>query len=249
MKLLISTFLLSITTVPSVPATFSGFNIHQTILDELASYGLGSNDINTVESASKSPYDFIIVGSGPGGSPVANRLSENPNWNVLLLEAGEPENLLVQVPGIASILQQTPYNWGYRSQPQTTACLGMKDRRCTCPRGKSLGGTSSINYMLYTRGNKLDYDEWAKDGNTGWSYKDVLPYFKKGEKFRVSGTVFFVFSLNIYHFPMVSSNLLYSQESNKKLTFHGVFKDIFLFFLSYFFLNYSIIIRSIIRCD
>lgn len=165
-----------------------GFKLDDTFLRELNSYGLVGNTIKTVKMPRHKEYDFIVVGSGPGGSSVANRLSENPDWTILLLEAGEPENIFVQIPLLSPLLQQTAYNWGYRSEPQTTACLGMKDRRCTFPRGKSLGGTSSLNFMIHTRGNKLDFDQWAKNGNTGWSYDDVLPYYIKSEKFRVKGT-------------------------------------------------------------
>ncbi|XP_043270259.1 glucose dehydrogenase [FAD, quinone]-like [Venturia canescens] len=204
-KLAISTLILSISTASSFPTLFesaksdlerpsklfdspkSGFSIDDTLLDEIKSYGLVGNDIRTVPWPVHSKYDFIVVGSGSGGSSVANRLSENSKWRILLIEAGIPENLIVQIPVTVSTLQQTPYNWGYRVQPQKKACLGMKDRRCTWPRGKSLGGTSSINYMIHNRGNKLDYDEWAEDGNEGWSYEDVLPYYRKSERFRVPG--------------------------------------------------------------
>ena len=166
----------------------------QTFLDLLKSYSLGSLDIRTLQTPAYSKYDFIVVGAGSGGSTVANRLSENPKWKVLLLEAGKPEGFLNQIPILVSNFQQTDYNWGYRVEPQQQACLGMKNRQCTWPRGKSLGGTSTINYMIHTRGNKLDYDYWAALGNYGWSYNDVLPYFRKSERFKVPGIFFIHYS-------------------------------------------------------
>lgn len=135
----------------------------------------------------KKKYDFIIVGAGSGGSAVANRLSEIGKWKILLLEAGKPEGLIQQVPVIAGYSQLSEYNWGYKVEPQANACLSMKNRRCPWPRGKSLGGTSTLNYMIHTRGSRQDYDKWAAMGNYGWSYQDVLPYFRKSEKFKVKG--------------------------------------------------------------
>ncbi|XP_017775601.1 PREDICTED: glucose dehydrogenase [FAD, quinone]-like [Nicrophorus vespilloides] len=126
-------------------------------------------------------YDFIVVGAGSGGSVVANRLSENWNWTVLLLEAGKDENLLTDVPLMAALQTSSSYNWGYKSEVMKSGCLGLIGKRCNIPRGKALGGTSVMNFMLYTRGNKLDYDEWESLGNKGWSYKDVFKYFLKSE--------------------------------------------------------------------
>ncbi|KFB37100.1 hypothetical protein ZHAS_00004325 [Anopheles sinensis] len=127
-------------------------------------------------------YDFVIVGASPSGCVLANRLSEVPEWNVLLIEAGEQENIFVQVPIFSAYLQSTSYNWGYLAEPQIYSCWGMKDQRCSYPRGKGLGGSTLINYMMYVRGNKYDYDQWAAAGNDGWSYDDVLPYFIRSEK-------------------------------------------------------------------
>ncbi|EAT44645.1 AAEL004013-PA [Aedes aegypti] len=127
-------------------------------------------------------YDFVIVGASPTGCVLANRLTENPEWKVLLLEAGERENMFVKVPVFAAYMQSTSYNWGYLAEPQNYSCWGMKDQRCAMPRGKGLGGSTLINYMMYVRGNRHDFDNWAAKGNPGWSYEDVLPYFKKSEK-------------------------------------------------------------------
>ncbi|XP_050318194.1 glucose dehydrogenase [FAD, quinone]-like isoform X2 [Bactrocera neohumeralis] len=134
-------------------------------------------DTQTFEEA----YDFIIIGAGSGGCVVANRLSEINNATVLLLEAGDQETFLSDVPLTAALTQMTRYNWGYKSDPTPNACQGLKGGVCNWPKGRGIGGTSLINFMLYTRGHRKDYDHWAALGNNGWSYKEVLPYFKKSE--------------------------------------------------------------------
>ncbi|XP_031363941.1 glucose dehydrogenase [FAD, quinone] isoform X2 [Apis dorsata] len=126
-------------------------------------------------------YDFIVVGGGSAGAVVANRLSEIPKWNVLLLEAGPDENEVTDVPSLAAYLQLTKIDWKYKTEPTGKACLAMKDGRCNWPRGKVLGGSSVLNYMLYVRGNKHDYDHWESMGNPGWGYDQALYYFKKSE--------------------------------------------------------------------
>uniref|UniRef100_A0A1A9VSI3 Glucose-methanol-choline oxidoreductase N-terminal domain-containing protein n=1 Tax=Glossina austeni TaxID=7395 RepID=A0A1A9VSI3_GLOAU len=132
-------------------------------------------------------YDFIIVGAGAAGCALANRLSENPQWQVYLLEAGGLESIIHQVPAMAGFLQGTHSNWGYRSEPQQFSCWGMYGNQCALPRGKILGGTSSINFMIYNRGNKHDFDRWSEAGGEGWSYREVLPYFLKSENARLKG--------------------------------------------------------------
>ncbi|KAJ3620550.1 hypothetical protein MTP99_004489 [Tenebrio molitor] len=126
-------------------------------------------------------YDFVIVGGGSAGAVVASRLSEIPSWNVLLLEAGPDENEISDVPSLAAYLQLSKLDWTYKTEPTGRACLGMKNGRCNWPRGKVLGGSSVLNYMLYVRGNKHDYDHWEAMGNPGWNYENVLHYFKKSE--------------------------------------------------------------------
>ncbi|XP_017105117.2 glucose dehydrogenase [FAD, quinone] [Drosophila bipectinata] len=132
-------------------------------------------------------YDFIVVGSGAAGCAVAARLSENPDWTVALIEAGGVENIAHHTPVLAGYLQETSSNWGYKSVPQKFSCRGMNNNECALPRGKVLGGTSSINYMIYNRGNRRDYDGWAAAGAKGWSYEEVLPYFLRSENAQLQG--------------------------------------------------------------
>ncbi|KAJ3664205.1 hypothetical protein Zmor_008393 [Zophobas morio] len=126
-------------------------------------------------------YDFIIVGSGSAGSVIANRLSEISDWRILLLEAGKGENLWSRLPLAAPTMAFTPYNWNYLAEYQHNMSLGFEQHRMLWPRGKALGGTSVINFMIYTRGNKWDFERWAAQGNPGWSYKDILKYYMKSE--------------------------------------------------------------------
>jgi choline dehydrogenase len=122
--------------------------------------------------------DYIIVGAGSAGCVLANRLSEDPACRVLLLEAGgDDDAVAIRTPGLFFQLQDSPYDWGDRTQPQQT----LLGRRIFVPQGKGIGGSSSINYMIYMRGNRRDYDHWASLGNTGWSFDEVLPYFIKSE--------------------------------------------------------------------
>lgn len=134
-------------------------------------------------------YDYIIVGGGSAGCVVANRLSEDPNVSVLLLEAGgmDSDMMEIHVPLAYVDLQLSRVDWAEKTVPQRNACLGLEEQRGRWPRGKVLGGSSSINAMLYVRGNREDYDRWEEMGAEGWSYRDVLPYFKKSEDFRGVG--------------------------------------------------------------
>ncbi|MCH9673725.1 MAG: choline dehydrogenase [Gammaproteobacteria bacterium] len=130
-------------------------------------------------------YDYVIVGAGSAGCVLANRLSENPKHQVLLLEAGPPDkSMWIDIPvGFSKLLQNRTYNWMFETEPEE----GVNGRRIPIPRGRTLGGSSSINGMLYVRGQPLDYDTWAQQGNRGWSYESVLPYFKKSENFEPGG--------------------------------------------------------------
>ena len=124
-------------------------------------------------------YDYIIVGSGSAGSVLANRLSARPEIKVLLLEAGGSDNsFYVRMPAGIANLSGPRFNWGYETAPQAA----MKGRRMYWPRGRLIGGSSSVNAMVYMRGQAADYDHWRQLGNAGWSYDDVLPYFKKAER-------------------------------------------------------------------
>ncbi|EFN64469.1 Glucose dehydrogenase [acceptor] [Camponotus floridanus] len=129
----------------------------------------------------KKSYDFVIIGGGSAGSVVVNRLTENPKWNVLLLEAGGHETEITDVPILSLYLHKSKLDWKYQTEPQNTACQAMTDHRCCWTRGKVLGGCSVLNTMLYVRGNRRDYDQWRNFGNPGWGYEDVLPFFMKSE--------------------------------------------------------------------
>ncbi len=125
------------------------------------------------------PYDYIIVGAGSAGCVLANRLSASGEHSVLLLEAGgSDKNILIEMPTALSYpMASKTYNWGYDSDPEPYA----NSRRITCPRGKGLGGTSSINGMVYVRGHACDFQEWEDHGASGWGYANCLPYFKRAE--------------------------------------------------------------------
>jgi choline dehydrogenase-like flavoprotein len=140
------------------------------------------NKVKNITPQLNAKYDFVVVGAGTAGITMAVRLSEIPNIKVLLIEAGSQENLFMDIPILVYILQmQSDINWKYRSKPSDRYCLGMNDKRCNLPRGKVLGGSSVLNYMIASRGIAEDYDRWAEMGNEGWAYKDVLKYFKKLE--------------------------------------------------------------------
>ncbi len=124
-------------------------------------------------------YDYIIIGGGSAGCVLAARLSEDPKVQVALLEAGpRDDSVLIHCPaGLALLAKSGQANWGLQTVPQA----GLNGRRGYQPRGKVLGGSSSVNAMIYTRGHPRDYDDWAAQGNPGWAWSDVLPFFKRAE--------------------------------------------------------------------
>jgi choline dehydrogenase len=123
-------------------------------------------------------YDFIIIGAGSAGCVLANRLSTDASIKVLLLEAGDRDKKLeIHIPGAYTKLNNTKVDWSFWTEPQEH----VDGKKIYIPRGKTLGGSSSTNAMAYVRGNKEDFNEWASLGNKGWSYEEVLPYFKKSE--------------------------------------------------------------------
>ncbi|XP_050030050.1 alcohol dehydrogenase [acceptor]-like isoform X1 [Dermacentor andersoni] len=143
-------------------------------------------DLDVDEQRLLDKYDYVIVGGGSAGCVLANRLSADPSKMVLLIEAGGMEKPLAQIPLFAPLLIGSSFDWKYHPQPQEHACLSMEDRRCRLARGMALGGSSAINFMLYVRGNRRDYDIWRDEfGAHGWSYRDVFPHFKNIETARL----------------------------------------------------------------
>ena len=127
----------------------------------------------------KREFDYVVVGGGSAGCVLASRLSEDPGVTVCLLEAGPVDkSVLIHCPaGLAVLAKNGAANWGFQTVPQP----GLNGRRGYQPRGKVLGGSSSVNAMIYLRGQPRDYDDWAAEGNAGWSWAEVLPYFKRAE--------------------------------------------------------------------
>jgi choline dehydrogenase len=131
---------------------------------------------------SEETYDYVIVGAGSAGCVLADRLSEDSRHTVAVLEyGGSDRSIFIQMPAALSIaMNSKTYNWGYRSEPEPH----LNGRRINCPRGKVLGGSSSINGLVYARGHPLDFELWEEEGARGWGYRHVLPYFRRAERFR-----------------------------------------------------------------
>jgi choline dehydrogenase len=130
---------------------------------------------------SQAAYDYVIVGAGSAGCVLADRLTEDGRHSVLVIEYGGSDRaLVIQMPAALSIpMNSKTYNWGYRTEPEPH----LGGRRLNCPRGKVLGGSSSINGLVYVRGHPLDFERWEEEGAKGWGYASVLPYFRRSEKF------------------------------------------------------------------
>ncbi len=133
-------------------------------------------------------FDYIVVGAGSAGCVLADRLSEDGRFTVLVLErGGDDGSVFIQMPSALSIpMNMAKYNWGYASEPEPA----LGGRRISCPRGRVLGGSSSINGLVYIRGNALDFEEWEQLGACGWGYRHVLPYFRRAEGRAEGGDVY-----------------------------------------------------------
>ena len=133
-------------------------------------------------------YDYIVIGSGSAGAIVAARLSEDKSVSVLLIEAGgSDKNIFIKMPTALGIPMNTrKFNWGFKSEPERF----LNDRVINCPRGRVLGGSSSINGMVYVRGNPFDFDEWEMQGANGWNFKNCLPYFKRVENHKIKNSIY-----------------------------------------------------------
>src|SRR6202167_1020822 len=127
-------------------------------------------------------FDYVVVGAGSAGCVLANRLTDDGGAKALVLEyGGSDRSVFIQMPAALSIpMNMKKYNWGYFTEPEPH----LAGRRLACPRGKVLGGSSSINGLVYVRGHPKDFDRWEEEGARGWGYRNVLPYFKRAESFR-----------------------------------------------------------------
>ena len=169
-------------------------------------------------TAAKHGYDYVIVGAGSAGCVLAARLTEESHVRVLLIEAGPADRSwrIAMPSAVGSLLSSDRFNWNYVSEPEP----GLDGRRLTHPRGRVLGGSSSINGMVYIRGHALDYDGWSRAGLPGWGYADVLPYFKRAERHIGGGDVYHggagpldVFAPDIEATPLVAAFVRAAVES------------------------------------
>ncbi|QEC66813.1 choline dehydrogenase [Panacibacter ginsenosidivorans] len=152
-------------------------------------------------------FDYIIIGAGSAGCVLASRLTEDASCKVLLLEAGGKNKMHLKIPGTYGILHRSSVDWAFWTEPQSF----VQNRRLFIPRGKVLGGCSSTNAMAYVRGNAADYNEWALRGNKGWSYDEVLPYFKRSESHEKFGEPYHAKNGPLYvsfaKYPSLLSNI------------------------------------------
>lgn len=171
------------------PFEMAAFAIKSGIWLEIALVNeVGSDNGVSLDDGLNQQFDFVVVGAGTAGCVIASRLTENTNWTVLLIEAGPGEGALMDVPVFAINMQAlSAINWEYKTEPSAdnSFCAGMVGGRCNYPRGKVMGGSSVLNFMVYTRGHPNDYDRWAELGNDGWSYADVEPLFDRIENMLV----------------------------------------------------------------
>src|SRR6202046_4804826 len=148
--------------------------------DACVGWSAGSHGVRDRERNGMQAYDYIVVGAGSAGAVVANRLSADPRNKVLLLEAGPASHPWSRIPiGFAKLINNPVANWLYTAEPEPNT----NGRKLAVPRGKLLGGSSSINGMAFVRGQAQDFDTWAQMGNHGWSYEAVLPFFKRMESY------------------------------------------------------------------
>lgn len=166
----------------SFPAKEIGEKIHRL----LTNFGesLYSNDIPyplKTTPVAREWYDYIIIGGGTAGSILSLRLSEDTTKSVLVLEAGNYEDAFSNVPLASSLLPKTSRDWQYESEPEKYGAYGFTNRTIHVSQAKVVGGISSIDQMLYNRGNRLDFDRWSELGAKGWSFSDVFPYFIRSE--------------------------------------------------------------------
>ncbi|KAF5275244.1 hypothetical protein FQA39_LY06904 [Lamprigera yunnana] len=180
------------------------------------------NPEHVKKEINENQYDFIIVGAGSAGCVVANRLTEIKEWKVLLLEAGSEQPNVATVPSLASLLQRSNIDWAYTTQSSPQSCLARPQQQCYWARGKVMGGSSTINYMIYIRGHPKDYDEWEAMGNPGWNFHDVLPYFMKSENNKNKESLNFFYHRkggyqNVEYFPYQDKNVFAIIDAFKEL--------------------------------
>ncbi|KAG5878725.1 hypothetical protein JTB14_032838 [Gonioctena quinquepunctata] len=133
-------------------------------------------------------YEFVVIGGGSGGATVAGRLADARRGKVLVVESGIEEPTVMQIPSMVMAFgTDKEVDWGYKTEPEPFACQGFPQNRCTWPRPKVLGGCSTAYAMAYVRGTPKDFDNWEAQGNEGWSFEDVLPFFKKSESNKFVG--------------------------------------------------------------